>query len=44
MFLGINLRTFDIREIEEGEFFIKFKIYNREIDFKWLSVLVYGGT
>jgi hypothetical protein len=44
MLLGNNLQTFDIDEIGEGGFFIKFKIRNRETYFKWLSVSVHGAA
>jgi hypothetical protein len=36
MLLGINLVTSDIGEIEEGEFFIRFKLRNKENDFKFI--------
>ena len=42
--LRINLLTFDIGEIEEGEFFIKFKIRNKDDGFQWLLVSVYGAA
>ena len=42
--LGINLLTFDIGEIEEGEFFVKFKIRNKDDGFQWLLVSVYGAA
>jgi len=32
---GVNLLTYDIGEIEEGEFLVRFKLRNREDDFKW---------
>ena len=35
MLLGDNLLNFDIGEIEEGDFFIRFKVRNREDDFKF---------
>jgi len=44
MLLGINLLTFDIGEIEEGEFFVKFKIRNKDDGFQWLLVSVYGAA
>ena len=42
MILGIHLLTFDIGEIEEGEFFIRFKVRHREDDFKFNLISVYG--
>ena len=39
---GVNLLTYDIGEIEEGEFLVRFKLRNREDDFKWNLVQVYG--
>jgi hypothetical protein len=33
MMLGVHLLTFDIGEIEEGDFFIRFKLRHREEDF-----------
>ena len=43
MLLGINLLRFDIGEIE-GEFFVKFKIRNKDDGFQWLLVSVYGAA
>jgi len=37
MILGINLLTFDIGQIDEGDFFIKFKLRHKEDDFKFFS-------
>jgi len=42
MILGINLLTFDIGEIEEGDFFIHFKVLHKEDDFKFNLISVYG--
>ena len=42
--LRINLLTFDIGEIEEGDFFVKFKIRNKDDGFQWLLVSVYGAA
>jgi hypothetical protein len=42
MLLGINLITFDIGEIEEVSFFIRFKLRNKEDDFKFNLVSIYG--
>jgi exonuclease III len=42
MILGIHLLTFDIGEIEEGEFLIRFKLRHKEHDFKFNLISVYG--
>jgi len=42
MVLGICLSTFDIGEIEEGDFFIRFKLRLREDDFKFNLISIYG--
>jgi hypothetical protein len=44
IFLGTNLLTFDIGEIEEGEYFVKFKVRNKEDGFQCLLVVVYGAA
>jgi hypothetical protein len=40
--LGIDLSRFDIGAIEEGVFFVKFYLCNKEDSFKWALVAVYG--
>jgi hypothetical protein len=42
--LGINLQTFHIGEIEEGDLFVKFKIRNEDSNFKWLLDSFYGAV
>jgi hypothetical protein len=42
--LGIDLSRFDIGAIEEGVFFVKFHLCNKEDSFKWALVAVYGPT
>ena len=42
MILGINPLTFDIGQIEEGYFFIRFKLRHKEDDFKFNLISVYG--
>ena len=42
MILGIHLLTFDIGEIEEGVFLIRFKLRHKEHDFKFNMISVYG--
>ena len=44
MLLGINLVIFDIGEIEEGDFSIRFKMQHKEDDFKFNLISVYGST
>ena len=41
MILGVHLSMFDIGEIEEGDFFIHFKLRHREDDFKFNLISVY---
>jgi hypothetical protein len=40
--LGIDLDTFDIGVIDEGAFYIKFHLCNKDINFKWALVTIYG--
>jgi hypothetical protein len=42
MTLGINLLSFYIGEIEEGDPFIRFKVRQRGGDFKFNLISVYG--
>jgi exonuclease III len=42
MMLGVHLLTFDIGEIEEGDFFIRFKLRHGEEDFIFNLISVYG--
>ena len=42
MLVGINLGTFDVGEIEEGEYFVRFRIRNKEDGFQWN--LIWGCT
>jgi exonuclease III len=42
MILGIHLLNFDVGEIEEGDFFIHFKIRYREQDYKFNLISAYG--
>ena len=42
MLLGINFVTFDIGEIEEGDFLIRLNLRNKEDDFKFNLISVYG--
>src|SRR6266540_5971717 len=40
--LGINAASFDLSQIVEGEFFIKFHLSNKSDKFKWILMAVYG--
>jgi len=42
MMLGINPLIFYISQIEEGDFFIRFKLRHKEVDFKFNLISVYG--
>jgi hypothetical protein len=42
--LGVNLDVFDIGSIDEGGFFIKFRLRNKKDDFHWVLVAVYGAA
>jgi hypothetical protein len=39
--LGIDLDTFDIGAIGEGDFYVKFHLCNKDISFKWALVAIY---
>ena len=40
--MGINAMVLDLSLIVEGEFFIKFHLRNKNDDFKWILMAVYG--
>jgi hypothetical protein len=42
--VGIDLDVFDIGAIDEGDFYVKFHLCNKENNFKWALVAVYGPT
>jgi hypothetical protein len=42
--VGVNLDSFDVGSIDEGDFYIKFKVRSRKDDFKWVLVVVYGAA
>ena len=44
MLVGINLGTFDVGDVEEGEYFVRFKIRNKEDGFQWNLISVYGAA
>jgi hypothetical protein len=41
MLLGVDLQIFDIGAIEEGDYFVKFRLCNKVDEFKWALVFVY---
>jgi hypothetical protein len=40
--LGIDLDTFDIGAIDEGDFYVKFHLCNKGSNFKWALVATYN--
>jgi hypothetical protein len=40
--MGIDLDVFDIGAIDEGDFYVKFTLRNKQDDFKWSLATVYG--
>jgi hypothetical protein len=42
--MGVNLDVLDVGSIEDGEFFVKFRVRDKERDFKWVLVAVYGAA
>jgi hypothetical protein len=40
--LGVNLDVMDVGSIDDGEFFVKFRVRDKVRDFKWVLVAVYG--
>jgi hypothetical protein len=42
--LGVNLDLLDVGGIEEGDFFVKFRVRDKKSDFKWVLVAVYGAA
>ena len=38
------MEELDIGGIEEGDFFVKFRLRNKKDDFKWVLVAVYGAA
>jgi hypothetical protein len=42
--MGIDLDVFDIGAIDEGDFYVKFTLRNKQDDFKWSLATVYGPT
>jgi hypothetical protein len=44
MLLGIDLDIYDIGAINEGDYYVKFYLCNKNDYFKWALVAVYGST
>jgi hypothetical protein len=42
--LGVNLEELDVGGIDDGEFFVKFRVRDKVSDFKWVLVAVYGAA
>lgn len=40
--LDVNLQTFDIGSVDEGDFYVKFHVRNKEDGFQWILIAVYG--
>jgi hypothetical protein len=42
--VGVDLDIFHIGAIDEGDYYVKFHMYNKVTYFKWVLVTVYGPT
>ncbi|KAG2609329.1 hypothetical protein PVAP13_4KG016700, partial [Panicum virgatum] len=42
--LGINLDVLEIGSIEDGDYFVKFRLRNKKDNFHWVLVAVYGAA
>jgi hypothetical protein len=42
--MGVNIDLMDVGGVEDGDFFVKFRIRDRKSDFKWVLVAVYGAA
>jgi hypothetical protein len=42
--LGVDIDTMDIGSIDDGDFFVKFRLRDRKSDFKWVLVAVNGAA
>jgi hypothetical protein len=40
--VGVDLDVFDIGAIDEGDYYVKFHMYNKDMYFKWALMTVYG--
>jgi hypothetical protein len=42
--LGVNKEKFDVLDIKHGNITLKFKIHNKDDNFEWKLIAVYGAT
>jgi hypothetical protein len=42
--LGVNIDSMDVGGVEDGDFFVKFRVGDRKSDFKWVLVAVYSAA
>ncbi|PUZ59464.1 hypothetical protein GQ55_4G043800 [Panicum hallii var. hallii] len=42
--LGVNIDVLDIGSIEEGDYYVKFRLKNKSDNFQWVLVAVYGAA
>jgi hypothetical protein len=42
--LGVNIDLLDVGTVEDGDFFVKFRVRDKKDDFKWVLVAVYGAA
>jgi hypothetical protein len=44
LLLGVNLDVLDVGSIDDGDFFVKFRLRDRRSDFKWVLVAIYRAA
>jgi hypothetical protein len=42
--VGVDLDVFDIGAIDEGDYYVKSHMYNKDTYFKWALMTVYGPS
>jgi hypothetical protein len=42
--MGVNIDLMDVGGVEDGYFFVKFRVRDRKSDYKWVLVAVYGAA
>jgi hypothetical protein len=42
--VGVNVENFDIADISQGDFYIKFRLRNKIDNFEWVLIAVYGAA
>jgi hypothetical protein len=42
--LGVNIDLLDVGTVEDGDFFVKFRVRDKKDDFKWVLLAVYGAA